>query len=143
MTTITTGPHLAREATNPFERVLWILAGVLLIGSVAAVVTAHNIFTSHSSGWSSPQPTDIYIAQLLSSFGPSGFTGGIFLAGLALTTRVLRFDRRAEAAHALAGTTAEPARESHPAALFPVAGDRRIAPAPVDHSVYMRPRSTD
>jgi hypothetical protein len=159
MTTITAQPHPGRETRNPYERVLWTVAAVLLIGSAAATVTTHNIYMGNTAGWGPTMPTEIYIAQLLNAFAPGAFTGGLVMTGMAITTRVLKFDRRAEMMNMLALAKAAPGSMSHPDATNPpasganpTAGTIPTSPvrpgsgpssAPVDHSLYMRPQSTD
>ncbi len=81
------------------------------------------------------------------------------MTGMAITTRVLKFDRRAEMMNMLALAKAAPGSMSHPDATNPpasganpTAGTIPTSPvrpgsgpssAPVDHSLYMRPQSTD
>lgn len=131
---MTSPPGVNRGTKNPYERTLWIVAAVLLVGSCIAMVGAHNVLLSHFQGWTDEPPLDIQIAQFVSTFAPGAFIGGIVLAGMALAIGAMRFDRRLDTPQGVA-------RPSVLVADGPAsAGYAPIASQAVDHTPYMRPQ---
>ncbi len=134
MAAMTSPPGVSSETKNPYERTLWVVAGVLLFGSCIALVGSHTIHMSHLQGWTDKPPLDVQIAQLLSTFAPGAFNGGIVLGGMAVAIRALRFDRRLDDPEGVATSSVVEADDSAPA------GHALIASQAVDHTPYMRPQ---
>jgi hypothetical protein len=133
-----------RRDTNPYERALWVVAGVLVPGSVAALVWAHDLFASNHGGWTDQPPVEFQYAQMISSIAPSALSGGIILAGMALAIRALSFNRRTADTHLVPAPHPAAIHDNASVAIAPVASGRtRATSVPVDHTPYMRPQSTE
>lgn len=132
-----------RDTGNPYERALWIVTGVLILGSVLAMAWAQETYSAHSGGWTEQPSADVRIAQVASFIAPSALTGGIVSACMALAIRAMTFSPPATDARVVSASGAEPVLERESAAPVPVGIEKnRIASAgPSDHTLYMRPES--
>ena len=135
------------RTTNPYERSIWALSSTLLLGSVAAMVWAQDVFSSHNQGWSGAPPADLQIAQVLSSIAPSALTSGFLLVGVALAIRAVLHELLTVSTHPVSVSGAMPVLDPEPVFLAPsapVALERkRDRGSPLDHSLYMRPHERD
>lgn len=143
MTDLTISVDPSRGAKNPYERALWVVSGALVIGAVAAILWAQDVFSRNTGGWSEQPPTEIQIAQMIHFIAPSAISGGTILGGMALTFRALTLNLRTPDSHVVPSSGAAPLRDPQFAATVPAAPEKdRIASIPVDHTPYMRPQSS-
>jgi hypothetical protein len=144
MTVLTISADQSHRTKNPYERALWVVAGVLILGSVPAMMSAQSVLSSPQNGWTDQLSVDIQIAQAVNFVAYSALSGGIILAGMALAIRALAFNLRTADTHRVSAPQTAPQQDPNPAITVPVASDtRRKASVPVDHTPYMRPHSTE